>query len=99
VEEAKETLHKAKDLLELTAKVAKFAKTLDSGTPAAARSGGNGGGNRPASTPPGQQAKSCSHGEMVYRSGNGAKGPWSGHFCPLEKGDPDQCKPIFTKSR
>lgn len=94
VEEAEATLNEAKRLLELTAKVAKFAKSLDSGTAPAAPRGGQ---SRPASAPPGQAAKSCAHGEMTYRTGNGAKGPWKGYFCPLEKGDPDQCKPIFVK--
>jgi hypothetical protein len=33
----------------------------------------------------------------VARSGNGAKGPWSGFFCPTPKGTPDQCPPQFNK--
>jgi hypothetical protein len=37
----------------------------------------------------------CEHGERVKRNGVSAKGPWTGHFCPLQKGDPNQCKPIF----
>ncbi|MEU4726491.1 hypothetical protein AB0G06_43425 [Nonomuraea dietziae] len=104
VEEAKATLNQAKELLELTAKVAKYAKTLDSGTAPAANRGNGGGGiggaqRQQSSTPPGVEAKRCAHGDMKYLTGNGAKGPWAGHFCPLEKGDPDQCKPIFVKNR
>ncbi|SFI79891.1 hypothetical protein SAMN05216275_10518 [Streptosporangium canum] len=102
VEEAMATLNEAKALLELTAKVARFAKSLDSGTAqAAARPAANGGAPaRPqASAPAGQESKSCAHGEMTYRTGNGAKGPWAAHFCPLEKGNPDQCKPLFVKQR
>ncbi|GII83345.1 hypothetical protein Ssi03_13350 [Sphaerisporangium siamense] len=101
VAEAERALNEAKNLLELTARVAKYAKTLDSGTAPAAQRGGNGGGGqaRQASTPPGMPSKSCAHGEMTYRTGNSAKGAWAGYFCPLEKGDPDQCKPVFVKSR
>lgn len=61
---------------------------LDSRTPA------------PAWQPPAKQydaapAVMCAHGPMVARSGKGAKGPWSGHFCPQPKGAPDQCQPIW----
>jgi hypothetical protein len=99
VEEAKATLNEAKDLFELTAKVAKYAKTLDSGTAPAAPRGNGGGQARQASTPPGVESKSCAHGEMVYRTGNSAKGPWAGYFCPLEKGNPDQCKAVFVRNK
>lgn len=102
VEEATATLNEAKALLELTAKVAKYAKSLDSGTaPRAARSEADGGAptRSQASAPAGQEGKNCAHGEMTYRTGNGNKGPWAAHFCPLEKGNPDQCKPLFVKQR
>ncbi|MGS2646049.1 hypothetical protein [Streptosporangium sp. G12] len=99
VQEAEATLNEAKALLELTAKVAKFAKTLDSGTaPRPAASAGTAPSRPATSTPPGQQGKSCAHGEMTYRTGNGTKGPWAGYFCPLQKGDPDQCKAIFVRN-
>lgn len=39
--------------------------------------------------------KTCQHGQRNLVKGISAKGPWVGHFCPLEKGDPAQCKPIF----
>jgi hypothetical protein len=98
VEEAEKTLNEAKNLLELTARVAKFAKALDSGTAPAPANRGNGGGQRQQQgPPPGVETKRCPHGDMKYLTGNGAKGPWAGHFCPLEKGDPDQCKPVFVK--
>ncbi|MGN9782815.1 hypothetical protein ACTMTF_15385 [Nonomuraea sp. ZG12] len=103
VEDAKSVLNEAKDLIELTAKVAKYAKTLDSGTaPAGQRGGGNSSGQQRSqqnSTPPGVETKNCAHGDMKYITGNGAKGPWAGHFCPLEKGNPDQCKPVFVKMK
>ncbi|MEO3857466.1 hypothetical protein [Acrocarpospora sp. B8E8] len=34
----------------------------------------------------------CDHGEAVYRSGNGKKGFWEGHFCPA---NPSQCDPAW----
>jgi hypothetical protein len=37
----------------------------------------------------------CSHGARTRREGVSAKGPWVGYFCPLKKGDPEQCAPIF----
>lgn len=37
----------------------------------------------------------CAHGIRVRRNGTSARGAWVGHFCPLAKGDPNQCKPIF----
>ena len=41
--------------------------------------------------------RTCRHGAMVHRSGNGAKGPWQGFFCPTPKGTPDQCPPQFVR--
>jgi hypothetical protein len=41
--------------------------------------------------------RSCIHGAMTGRSGNGAKGPWKGYFCPTPKGTPDQCSPQFIQ--
>ena len=41
--------------------------------------------------------KQCVHGDMVARSGSGAKGPWKGWMCPTPKGTPDQCEPTFLK--
>jgi hypothetical protein len=37
----------------------------------------------------------CSHGPMVYRSGNKGGKAWGGHFCPAPKGSPDQCPPVW----
>ena len=39
--------------------------------------------------------RSCPHGQRVRREGNSTKGHWVGHFCPLPKGDSNQCKPEF----
>lgn len=49
------------------------------------------------SQPDTSQGPACKHGPMVARSGQGAKGPWSGHFCPTPKGTPDQCPPQFAR--
>lgn len=42
-------------------------------------------------------AKTCKHGEMTFRTGQSAKGPWKGYFCPSPKGTPDQCEPQFIR--
>jgi hypothetical protein len=39
----------------------------------------------------GPPAPQCQHGEKVYRTGTGSKGPWRAWFCPSPKGTPDQC--------
>lgn len=39
--------------------------------------------------------KFCQHGAMVNRNGTTNGRGWSGWFCPLPKGDPNQCKPVF----
>ena len=41
--------------------------------------------------------KVCKHGNMSFKSGTGAKGPWKGWFCPSPKGTPDQCQPVFIR--
>jgi hypothetical protein len=55
----------------------------------------------PAAAPSGPPPPQCSHigthGPMVYREGNGAKGAWKAWFCPAPKGDPGQCKPQFIR--
>ena len=39
---------------------------------------------------------SCPHGPLKPLTGAGAKGPWKGWFCSLQKGDPAQCTPKFA---
>ena len=41
----------------------------------------------------------CSHGPMVTRKGNGAKGEWKGYFCPTPKGTADQCSPQWVTKK
>jgi hypothetical protein len=41
------------------------------------------------------QVKVCPHGQRTRRTGTNARGPWVAHFCPLQKGDPSQCEPVW----
>lgn len=50
-----------------------------------------------ATAAPAAGAHVCQHGPMTYRTGNGAKGPWQGYFCPTPKGTPGQCDPQFVR--
>ena len=40
---------------------------------------------------------SCRHGEMAFRSGTSAKGPWKGYMCAAPKGAPDKCDTIWVR--
>ena len=48
-----------------------------------------------APAPAGGQA--CRHGNMVYKEGVGAKGPWKGYMCAAPKGAPDKCQTIWVR--
>lgn len=56
---------------------------------------------KPAAQPAAEQKsnvtalKTCEHGVRVKRSGTSKRGDWTGYFCPLEKGNPNQCDPIW----
>jgi hypothetical protein len=54
-----------------------------------------------AATPPPVTAgtKTCQHGQMVKRTGVGAKGEWRAWFCPTPKGTEGQCSPAFADKR
>jgi hypothetical protein len=39
----------------------------------------------------------CKHGDMSYREGTGAKGPWKGYMCAAPKGATDKCSTIWVK--
>jgi hypothetical protein len=41
------------------------------------------------------QLRTCEHGKRTQRSGTKNGRSWTGYFCPLAKGDPNQCKPEF----
>jgi len=46
---------------------------------------------------PDSGSKTCKHGEMTFRTGQSAKGPWKAYMCPSPKGTPDQCEPQFIR--
>lgn len=50
----------------------------------------------PAVASPVAGDKTCTHGIMVRRTGNGAKGEWRAFFCPTPKGTADQCSAQFA---
>jgi hypothetical protein len=43
------------------------------------------------------QAPTCSHGNMAYRVGTSARGPWRAWMCAAPKGAADKCDPIFLR--
>jgi hypothetical protein len=43
------------------------------------------------------QAPTCSHGNMTYRTGTSARGPWKAWMCSAPKGAADKCDPIFLR--
>jgi hypothetical protein len=45
----------------------------------------------------GTAERSCIHGQMTKREGNGQWGPYKAFYCPTPKGTPDQCKPSYVK--
>ena len=49
------------------------------------------------SNPPTGSANACRHGEMTYREGVGAKGPWKRYMCAAPKGAVDKCATIWVK--
>ncbi len=43
------------------------------------------------------QTPECKHGQMQFRTGNGAKGPWKAWMCAAPKGAPDKCDAIWVR--
>jgi hypothetical protein len=43
------------------------------------------------------QAPTCKHGNMVFRNGTSARGPWKAWMCSAPKGATDKCDPIFLR--
>lgn len=41
-------------------------------------------------------APACKHGNMTFREGTGAKGPWKGWMCAAPKGAADKCATIWA---
>jgi len=61
-------------------------------------------GGQPVITPPPAQpqvvegqAPTCKHGNMTYRTGTSARGPWKAWMCSAPKGAVDKCDPIFLR--
>ena len=42
-------------------------------------------------------SKMCRHGQMAYKTGTSAKGPWQGYMCAAPKGAPDKCETIWVR--
>jgi hypothetical protein len=45
----------------------------------------------------GTASRSCIHGVMTKRAGEGQYGPYKAFMCPTPKGTPDQCKAVYLK--
>jgi hypothetical protein len=45
----------------------------------------------------GLASRSCIHGVMTKRAGEGQYGPYKAFMCPTPKGTPDQCKAVYLK--
>jgi hypothetical protein len=43
------------------------------------------------------QAPTCKHGNMAFRTGTSARGPWKAWMCAAPKGAADKCDPIFLR--
>ena len=43
------------------------------------------------------QTPTCKHGNMTYRTGTSARGPWKAWMCAAPKGAVDKCDPIFLR--
>ena len=42
-------------------------------------------------------AKQCKHGQMTFKTGTSARGPWQGYMCASPKGAPDKCETIWVR--
>ena len=56
----------------------------------------------PVATPvaaPAEQpgAKACKHGQMAFKTGTSARGPWQGYMCAAPKGALDKCETIWVR--
>lgn len=51
------------------------------------------------STPANTYRRMCKHGARVQRTaktlGPDGRPEWTGHFCPLDKSDPNRCRPEY----
>ena len=42
-------------------------------------------------------AKACKHGQMAFKTGTSARGPWQGYMCAAPKGALDKCETIWVR--
>ena len=42
-------------------------------------------------------AKQCKHGQMAFKTGTSARGPWQGYMCAAPKGALDKCETIWVR--
>lgn len=42
-------------------------------------------------------AKVCKHGQMAFKTGTSARGPWQGYMCAAPKGALDKCETIWVR--
>ena len=42
-------------------------------------------------------AKTCKHGQMAFKTGTSARGPWQGYMCAAPKGALDKCETIWVR--
>jgi hypothetical protein len=42
-------------------------------------------------------AKTCKHGQMAFKTGTSARGPWQGYMCAAPKGAADKCETIWVR--
>lgn len=50
---------------------------------------------QPAPAAPAAGHTVCAHGARVKRTGGLGNDAWEGYFCPLQKNDPNRCKPVY----
>ena len=41
--------------------------------------------------------KMCKHGQMAFKTGTSARGPWQGYMCAAPKGAADKCETIWVR--
>ena len=41
--------------------------------------------------------KNCKHGQMAFKTGTSARGPWQGYMCAAPKGAADKCETIWVR--
>ena len=41
--------------------------------------------------------KACRHGQMAFKTGTSARGPWQGYMCAAPKGAADKCETIWVR--